>query len=90
MKAKIAEFGERVWHLESGSVSKDKLDVRWQDGVWFGVRDESGESIVGTPEGLMKCKDFRRRPEEGGIRESARCLRASRGSKCKASQERSS
>ncbi len=27
----------------------------------MGIRDESGESIIGTPEGIVKCQDFRRR-----------------------------
>ncbi len=32
----------------------------------MGVRLESGESIIGTPEGVVKARDFRRRRENGG------------------------
>ena len=62
-KAHVAEFGERVWYLKSDSAGKNKLVRRWEDGVWMGIRDESGESIIGTSEGVVKCRDFRRRPE---------------------------
>ena len=62
-KAHVAEFGERVWHLKSDSAGKNKLVRRWEDGVWMGIRDESGESIIGTSEGVVQCRDFRRIPE---------------------------
>jgi hypothetical protein len=29
----------------------------------WAVEDESGESIIGTREGVVKCSDFRRRPD---------------------------
>ena len=32
----------------------------------MGVKLESGESIVGTSEGVVEAGDFRRRPENGG------------------------
>ncbi len=62
----VAEFGESVMYLAAASVGKDKFDVRWEDGVWLGIKMESGESIVGTANGVAKASDFRRKPEEGG------------------------
>jgi hypothetical protein len=30
--------------------------------LFLGIRDESGEAIIGTKDGVVKAKDFRRRP----------------------------
>ncbi len=43
-----------------------KFDVRWVDGVWRGITLESGESIIGAPEGVVKARVFRGKPENGG------------------------
>jgi len=53
-----------VLYLKADSVGKNKLESRWSDGIWLGIRDESGESIIGTSEGIVKCRDFRRRPTD--------------------------
>ena len=42
------------------------MEARWKEGVWLGIRVESGESIIGTSEGVVKARDFRRTPENGG------------------------
>ncbi len=47
-------------------VGKDKFNVRRREEVWWGIRLESGESIIGTSEGVVKAKDCRRKPESGG------------------------
>ena len=60
----VAEFGECVWYLKSGSAGTNKFDPRWYEGVWLGIRDETGEAIIGTPDGVVKCRDFRRKPVE--------------------------
>ena len=52
--AQVTEFGECVWYLGSGPASKERLSVRWKDGAWLAVRDETGVSIPGTPEGILK------------------------------------
>jgi len=63
---KVAEFGEAVQYLRLGSEGRDKMGSRWGRGIWMGIREETGESIIGTEEGTVKCKDFRR--EEIGSR----------------------
>ena len=55
----VAEFGECVMYLKSGTKGRDKFEYRWEHGVWLGVRDESGEIIVGTPDGVVKARDFK-------------------------------
>ena len=62
-EVKVAEFGECVLYMTPGITGKDKLDARWENGIWLGIRDRSGEIIVGTPEGCMKVRSVRRRPE---------------------------
>ena len=57
----VAEFGEQVLYLRAGSRGIDKFNTRWEDGVWLGVRDETGEIIIGTDQGVIKARDFKRR-----------------------------
>ena len=45
-----------------------------EDGIYLGVEDRSGESRIGTARGVVKARDFRRKPESE--RWSATALRA--------------
>ena len=47
--------------MQSRTLGRDKFDSRWREGVWPGVRLESGEPIIGTADGVVKAKDFRRK-----------------------------
>ena len=33
-------------------------EERWDDGLWLGVREESGEILVGTPYGVVKARTY--------------------------------
>ena len=57
----VAEFGKCVWYVPALTVGRDKFDVRWREGVWLGIRMESGENIIGTSDGVVKARDFRRK-----------------------------
>ncbi len=49
------------------SVGKGKFDHRWKEGVWLGIKAESGEaSKIRTGEEVVKARDFARNPENGG------------------------
>ena len=61
-KRDVAEFGENVWYLKSDSAGKNKYANRWQEGIWLGITEDTGETVVGTDEGVVKAKDFRRKP----------------------------
>ena len=50
--------------MPAKTAGRDKFDVRWQEGIWLGVRLESGESVIGTNEGVVKARDFRRKSDE--------------------------
>ena len=47
-KRDVAEIGESVMYIRAESVGKDKYNSRWEEGVFVGVREESGEVIIGT------------------------------------------
>ncbi len=47
-------------------MGKEKFDVRWMEGMWLGVKLESGELIIGKADGVVKARDFRRKPEKEG------------------------
>ncbi len=49
-----------MWYLIPGSVGTDKFEIRWQEGAWLGIRDESAGVIRGTNSGMIKAKGFRR------------------------------
>ncbi len=61
----VAEFGECSVYTPALSVGKDKFDVGWKEGVWFVIKAESGEWLIGTGEGVAKARDFRRKPGNG-------------------------
>ena len=57
----IAEFGECIWYLKHKTSQRGKLQPRWASGVFLGIREESGEIIVGTDQGVIKSRTFRRK-----------------------------
>ena len=40
------------------------MKCRWESGIWLGVRDESGEVIIGTDHGVCNCRTVRRKGTE--------------------------
>jgi len=56
----VAEFGECTWYLKPKSEGKYKGDIRWEEGIWLGIRDRKGETLVGTANGIVKVRSTRR------------------------------
>ncbi len=56
----MAEFGECVLYAPAISAGKDKFDAIWKEGAWLGRRWESGESSIGTDEGVVDARDVGR------------------------------
>ena len=55
------EFGELSHFRRHRAAGKQaKLDVSWEDGVFLGYRTLSGETIVGTLNGVMRTRTVRR------------------------------
>ena len=44
--------------------AKSKLDARWQEGVYLGLRLTSSEKIIGTPSGILVVQSIRRKPAD--------------------------
>jgi len=58
------EFGENVFYLRPNSKGKDKFDARWESGIWLGIADRTGETIIGTKDGVIKARDVRSMEEK--------------------------
>ena len=56
-KGELAEFAETIWYLNPGMKGRAKFEHRWETGIWLGTRQESGEIIVGTSEGVLKVRN---------------------------------
>ncbi len=56
----VAEFGKCVLRATAMPAGKGKFNARLKEGVFLGVRLESGESLTGTDEGVVKSRDLRR------------------------------
>ena len=63
-QALVAEFGEKIMYMPSENTSRSAPKVDFQGGTWRGLRMKSDESIVGTPNGVIKAKTVRRLPED--------------------------
>ena len=57
----MLKIGECVWSPRPKSKGKEKAEYRWLNGIWLGIREESGEYMVGTPEGIFKVRTVRRK-----------------------------
>ena len=59
-----ADFGEAVWYmaLQPRHAILPKLGARFDEGIFLGIREVSGEIIVGSPEGVLKTRSLKRRP----------------------------
>ena len=73
-KRDVAEFGENVWYLKSDSAGRDKYASRWQEGIWLGIMDDTGEIIVGTDEGVVKSKGLQEEAYHEGAMEQRAVL----------------
>ena len=45
-------------------MGKDKADSRWENGIFAGVRIESGELFAMTNEGVIKVRTYCRKPDD--------------------------
>ena len=60
----IVPFGERVWWRPLRAKSEvSTLEPRVQEGCCLRIRANSDEVLIGTRQGVVKRRDFRRRPE---------------------------
>ena len=61
----LPEFGECVmFHKTLSNKHGEKLEARWESGVYLGVNEASQELIMGTPQGAVKASEFKRKGSE--------------------------
>ena len=63
-RMKLPNFGESVYFkpLRQSGSKLNKLDPKFREGVYLGIREGTNEVIVGTPEGIGRTSDIRRKP----------------------------
>ena len=71
-RRQLVEFGERVCFMpiRPGGARQAKLDPKWQDGAFIGIRDRSDEMLIMTTRGVYKTRNVRRRTSTSS---SGRC-----------------
>ena len=64
-RARGAPFGEKILFMpiRDAKNKKDKLDGRYDEGIWVGTSNVDGSSIVLTPEGVRSTRSIRRLPD---------------------------
>ncbi len=55
-RREVAEFGECIYYQVLKTKGKYSWEERWAEGIWLGVREESGEIVVGTDKGIVKAR----------------------------------
>lgn len=64
-KHEVFEFGESVlWQITPDKSDGDKYNGEFRDGIFLGVVWRSSEYIIGTREGVLRCRTVKPRPEE--------------------------
>ena len=69
----VVPFGEVVWYREvrHGKQQREKGESEMKDGVWLGHANQTNEILIGTPEGVIRVYDVKRK-EEGARWEADR------------------
>eukprot|EP00973_Karenia_brevis_P075571 10498545-Karenia_brevis.AAC.1 len=49
-------FGECVMYKPAKTVRLAKDEARWEYGIWLGIIIDSGENIIGTSKGAIRCR----------------------------------
>lgn len=58
-------IGRNFWYSKPKSKGRDKLKVRWETGIFLGIRNSSNEVLIGTSEGVIKVRSIRRKGTNG-------------------------
>ena len=59
-----AEFGECILYAQAGSAGTNKMESRWRQAMFMGIREESQEIILGTSTGIVKGSTIRRKADD--------------------------
>ena len=62
-RRELVDFGERVLFMPVVHGGRmNKLETKWSHGRFCGIRPKSSESLIMTPEGVVKARTMRRPP----------------------------
>jgi hypothetical protein len=59
-------FGETVWYREvrKNKEQVGKLETEMHEGIWLGHASQTNEVLIGTPEGVIRVYDVKRKEEK--------------------------
>ena len=63
MRRELVEFGEMVHWMPADQLHRGKFEARWHNGIWLGVRPQTSEVLIGTPQGVFKARSVKRMSE---------------------------
>jgi hypothetical protein len=72
----LVKFGEKIF-FRRGKLSKNKLEARWEEGIFLGTEWRTGAAHVGAKEGVLEAHGIRRVPQE--VRWNAELVQAVKG-----------
>ena len=52
-----------MWRRKRHPGELNKLDSEWSDGVFLGITGMSTHALIGTPDGIVRTRDYRMAPE---------------------------
>ncbi len=65
-RTKMIPFGEKVMYMPAKDTreKKNKLEPRFEDGIWVGIDAEASEAVILTPTGVKLARSVKRLPED--------------------------
>ena len=59
-------FGEKVLARQITTDPRNRMNPRYQNGVWLGMRNNSAECFIGNADGVFRAREIRRlEPQDG-------------------------
>ena len=62
-RRELPEFGECVHYMPLKRGKKLKLEPRFRDGVFLGIREDGDEMMIGTPDGVIRSDTETQKPD---------------------------
>lgn len=61
----VCQIGESVFYLplDSPKIEDKKCEPKMREGIWLGTNERTEQNLIGTNNGVVKCRTVKRRPE---------------------------
>ena len=63
MRRGLTEFSEMVHWMPASKLHRGNSEPRWHNGIWLGVRPQSTEILIGTPQDVSNAGSVNIMPE---------------------------